>query len=299
MAIQMGSKVLEGAVKKMHENAQKFILTKTQKVQFERDGFIVVKNVLSGNELKKILAVVNTIWEKYRSRNSDDYLHMFDFLNQDKIFMKLLDYDKILPLVLGLLGWNIYLYHSHLDVNLPIKQNNAPGLTWHRDNSRMNYDFKNGRYPLVALKVAYWLSDVSEKNRGNLYVIPGSHKWTYNQGKTIKNNILPEKAIPLIVKPGTVVFFDSRIWHTRGNNFSKITRKVLFFGYSYRWLRPRDNAKISAKLLEMASPIQRQLLIRDIDNGAYVPKDKDVPLKELYSKLYPSDYKQQRSDSKY
>lgn len=262
------------------------ILTKEQESSFEKNGFLIIKDVLSNGEIKELLAVVDRIWKKYCSEGSS-YLHMFDFFNKNQIFLELIDNNKILPLVLGLLGWNIYMFHAHLDINRPINRDGAPNLTWHRDNSRMNRDFKNGRYPLVALKVAYWLSDVSEEDRGNLYVIPGSHNWDYNQGQAIENHVLPNNAVPILVKPGTVLLFDSRIWHTRSNNFSQVTRKVLFLGYSYRWLRPRDNAKISSHLLKNASPIQRQLLIRDIDSSAYVPNDEDVPLKELHSKLYP------------
>ena len=264
-----------------------YTLTKDQETFFEKYGFFIMKNVLSDTEIKELLKAIEMIWRKYRSGDSD-YLHMFDFFNKNPLFLNLVDHPKILPLILGLLGWNIYMYHAHLDVNSPIARDNAHGLTWHRDNSRMNHDFKGGRYPLVALKTAYWLSDVSEKDRGNLYVIPGSHKWDHSEGETIKKDILPSEAIPILAKSGTVLLFDSRIWHTRSNNLSQVTRKVLFLGYSYRWLRPRDDAKISPRLLKKASPIQRQLLTRNMGSDAYVPKDENVPLRALYYKLYPS-----------
>ena len=264
----------------------KYSLNRRDREKFKKDGFILIKDVLSKREVKNLLSTVDAIWEKHHSKNQEHYLHMFDFFNQGKTFTNLISHKKTLPLVLGLLGWNIYMYHAHLDVNLPISKDSSPDLTWHRDNSRINYDFVDGKYPLLALKVGYWLSDVSTKGRGNLYVIPGSHKWNHKLGKTIKNDKLPSKAIPIKAKPGDIILFDSRIWHTRSNNFSKFIRKVIFIGYTYRWIRPRDDAIVSPDILFKATEFQKQLLSRDINSSSYTPKEEDVPLKKLYCKLY-------------
>ena len=35
--------------------------------------------------------------------------------------------------------------------------------------------------------------------------------------------------------------FDRRIWHSASVNTNQYDRIVLFYGYSYRWLKPRDN----------------------------------------------------------
>jgi ectoine hydroxylase-related dioxygenase (phytanoyl-CoA dioxygenase family) len=47
------------------------------------------------------------------------------------------------------------------------------------------------------------------------------------------------------VEAGDAIFFDRRIQHRSPTNWSPdTTRKVLFFGYSYRWLKPRDNMTV-------------------------------------------------------
>lgn len=53
---------------------------------------------------------------------------------------------------------------------------------------------------------------------------------------------------------------DRRTWHSRGNNFSDITRKVIFIGYSYRWMRGLDYNLMEEELLSRCTPIRRQLL---------------------------------------
>ena len=45
----------------------------------------------------------------------------------------------------------------------------------------------------------------------------------------------------MTAEPGDAVFFDRRIWHTRSRNYSRHTRKVVFFGYTYRWTAIRDD----------------------------------------------------------
>ena len=63
----------------------------------------------------------------------------------------------------------------------------------------------------------------------------------------------------VLVPPGGAVLFDRRIWHTSSANISAITRKVLFYGYSYRWLRPRDDQSFEG-LFAQCEPIRKQLL---------------------------------------
>ena len=58
------------------------------------------------------------------------------------------------------------------------------------------------------------------------------------------------------------------------------TRKVLFFGYGYRWLRPRDNMTVG-HYMERCGPIRRQLLGASTSGAGYTsPTDQDVPLRQ-------------------
>lgn len=89
----------------------------------------------------------------------------------------------------------------------------------------------------------------------------------------------PEGAIPVTVKPGDAVLFDRRLWHAGTPNWSEVTRKVLFYGYGYRWIRTKDDMTVSS-LWESSDPIRRQLLGWGVNcNGFYSPTDEDVPLR--------------------
>ena len=190
-----------------------------------------------------------------------------------------MDYEKILPKVWGILGWNIYLYHAHLIVTPPSgKMRDTKTFGWHQDSGRVNQEMESHPRPRLSLKVAYFLSDTSEEGRGNFWIIPGSH---LDDTLTLPENRegQPEGAIPVRVKPGTAVFFDRRLWHTASPNWSDITRKILFYGYGYRWIRTKDDMTVQ-DLWPTSSPIRKQLLGYGTNcNGFYSPTDDDVPLR--------------------
>lgn len=48
-------------------------------------------------------------------------------------------------------------------------------LGFHQNSGRVNADLEISPRPRIPLKVAFWLSDVSEPGRGNFHVVPGSH----------------------------------------------------------------------------------------------------------------------------
>jgi len=114
------------------------------------------------------------------------------------------------------------------------------------------------------VKLAYWLSDVSEPGRGNLKVVPGSHLVNRIDGPPRRDIRWPdpEGAIEVTAGPGDAVFFDRRIWHARSRNYSQHTRKAVFFGYTYRWTAIRDGlAPIRASDWSgRLTPVQQQLL---------------------------------------
>ena len=91
----------------------------------------------------------------------------------------------------------------------------------------------------------------------------------------------------ICVSAGDVVIFDRRTWHAAGSNVSDDTRKVLFYDYAYRWMRPRDVFPDSMVERE-GDPIRRQLMghfgKRDSAYSFYQPDIGDAPLQEFLLK---------------
>ncbi len=245
-------------------------LTETERTKFERDGFIVIENALPVPMVEGLIDAVDSVKAGV------------DFIGKDDRFLELIDWHRTLPKVWGILGWNIHLYHTHITVTPPVPLEDRPSkkrLHWHQDSGRVSLDIETVPAPRISVKIGYFLTDVSEGGRGNFSVVPGSHLVDEIEypADGVSN---PPDAHEVQVPAGTAVIFDRRIWHAGGWNFSDITRKVLFVGYSMRWFHPRDAMTVS-HYMDRCDPIQRQLLGAKTGNlGLTSPKDEDVPLRE-------------------
>jgi ectoine hydroxylase len=167
--------------------------------------------------------------------------------------------------VWSVLGWNIHIYHSHLDVHPPLRPHLPFRFDWHQDGGRQNREIETTPRPRLSVKLAYWLSDnVSEPGRGNLKVVPGSHLTNRIDGPPRRHIEWPdpEGAVEVTAEPADVVFFDRRIWHARSRNYSEHTRKAVFFGYTYRGTAIRDDiaSMRMSRWFGHLTPIRQQLL---------------------------------------
>lgn len=218
---------------------------------FERDGFVILPGTLGRSEVDRLEAAVDRVWQD--EAGSDGPLHRLAFAGLDDAFLELLDHPPCLDLVSDLLGWNVYVYHCHLDVHPP-ERRAEPRWRWHQDGGRQNVDLESPR-PRLSVKVAYFLTDVPTAQHGALRVVPGSHR-----RDSLPRDHEPAGALPVLVEAGSAVVFDRRLWHARGDNLSERTRKVLFYGYTHRWIRPRDELGIDRDRLVRLTPLRRQLL---------------------------------------
>ena len=270
------------------------LLTEEERRQFDESGFLILENALPPSLIDKLIPVVDRLDAESGFVPGEDtsrFRVVPDFVGRDDIFLELLDWHRTFPKVWGILGWHIQLYLSHVSVTPSVGDAAADErLVWHQDSTRLNLDLESDPRPRISLKVGYILTDTTEPDRGNLNVIPGSH---------LRNRLPiadpdhadplpgfvddgvsdPDGALPICVPAGTAVLFDRRLWHAAGINRSGITRRALFYGYSYRWLRPRDNMTVD-HVMDRCDPIRQQLLGKSTGGLGYTsPKDEDVPLR--------------------
>ena len=266
-------------------------LTAEERETFNTTGILVLENTLDPAQTAALTEAADRIFNDKLAQGHASHSALFypNFIPDDPLFAGLVDYEKILPKVWGLLGWNIYLYHAHLIVTPPTGQppdNKTFG--WHQDSGRVNQEMEGHPRPRLSLKVAYFLSDASEPGRGNFWVVPNS-PLSDTLERPPDGMGQPEGAIPVLAKPGTAVFFDRRLWHAASPNWSEVTRKVLFYGYGYRWLRTKDDMTVQT-LWEQSDPIRRQMLGAGVNaNGYYSPADEDAPLRVWLREYSPHE----------
>ncbi len=275
----------------MDPSSLQYRLTEDEQRTFDERGLLQIENALSPEQVDKLTAIVDRLHERHLAtgKPADQAMFLPNFIPEDPAFSELLDYAPIFPKVWGILGWNIYLYHSHLIVTPPSgKERSSKTFGWHQDSGRVNFDIDTRPRPRLSIKVAYFLSDTSVEGRGNFWVVPGGHK-NEELARPEDGEGQPEGAVPVLAKPGTAVFFDRRLWHAASPNWSDVTRKVLFYGYGFRWIRTKDDMTVE-DLWPSADPIRRQLLGFGTNcNGHYSPTEEDVPLREWLKEHSPDD----------
>lgn len=242
-------------------------MTARQREEFEENGFLIIRGALSEPEVAFYSDALDRVYaaEKAAGRVSPEgSMHLLSAVTNCAEAAGLIDHPRTFPLVWSMIGWNVHIYHSHLDVHPPIRVPKPFRFEWHQDGGRQNRELETDPRPRLSVKLAYWLSDVSETGRGNLKVVPGSHRQNWIDGPPRRDVEWPEPegAIEVQVGAGDVVFFDRRIWHARSDNYSDITRKAMFFGYTMRWIAIRDELEPlhASEAFGRLSPVRKQLL---------------------------------------
>jgi ectoine hydroxylase-related dioxygenase (phytanoyl-CoA dioxygenase family) len=263
-------------------------LTPEQSSFFEENGYLVIPGALDRAMLERVTAAVDRVFERGRREEGLNRAGAYEKRNAiglDDAFLDLLDWPATVPLVPQILNWDIQLDTSHIIVRPP----QPPGtgedfkaIGWHRDGGIATLEMPE---PLsrLRLKICYVLSDLSQPGRGNTRFVPGSHRRVGPPPRTRDGD--PDGAIEVLANAGDAVMFENRLYHAVGPNLSDITRKTIFMGYSYRWLRPLDYVVQPPEVLARVQddPIRWQLLGAWKTEMAFsLPKDEDVPLRAWY-----------------
>ena len=274
-----------------------YCATDEQLKAFNDEGYLIVEDAISPEMVDALEEVADRLDAEERAKKGlapHKLLSKFRTVVEDDLLLELLDNKKVFPLLWDILGWNIQLYISHL-IMYPPEPPDTPRVTkaahWHQDGGRPVPEMERP-HPRLSLKVSYWLTDVTHRDNGAMRIVPCSHKLdTRPPNSDSDPDGDPEGAMDLLVKRGTAVLFDRRMWHSRGWNFSDVTRKVLFMGYSYRWLRGLDYNLMPPELLDKCDPIRRQILGDGVDvKGWWQPTDADVPLKTWIAEHRGEEY---------
>jgi ectoine hydroxylase len=125
-------------------------MTDEQRTKFERDGFIVVPGVLSEDEVAHYEAAVDRVYEERAAAGklaADRSLHKLNAVDSCNDLAPLLDHPKVFGLVWSMLGWNVHVYHSHLDVHPPLTEKKPFRFEWHQDGGRQNREIESDPRP--------------------------------------------------------------------------------------------------------------------------------------------------------
>ena len=250
---------------------------------FKNDGFLVVKNALSKEEVEAVRNACDKLARPFLNKGEIQDKPWYNDLDlrpgmlYEKALLDLVTHRSTVPLVVQLMTPNIHLHSTALTYKRPENPEYPPFRRgWHRD-IRIPRDLGHTQLPLVGIKICYCLSDFTDQDSGMTIMARKSHL-DKEPLKIPKGEVDPinQDICELLLEEGDAVLFENRIFHTATPNRTDRVAKRIIYGYAYRWMKqevyldPPD-----PELLEQCNPVTRQLLgaYRDIDTRAWALED--------------------------
>ena len=215
--------------------------------KYEKDGYIIIDNVIDKFFLNKIKLATDKIVEKAslinksndqydladnHSKNKPSIRRIKQPQNFDNTFKELLFYPSVIDKVTSLLGNNFRLHNGKMNMKSP----SAGDLVdWHQDWAF--YPHSNDD----VLAVGIMLDDMTLEN-GSVLFVPGSHKGqVYNHHHNgyfagaidiKKNSIDLSKTVEVTGKAGSITIHHARLLHASKPNNSNSMRRFLLWEFA-------------------------------------------------------------------
>ncbi len=259
--------------------------TSEERSFFNREGYLVVKNALTPQQIEDLSSAI----DRCGHGKGDGFYNRLDILSLDPAFQTLLDSPPVFGKICGFLGWNIWVNHTHYNVRPPDSPHEAYPYRWHRDGGNVSADLQ-GEMPLTAIKVGFYLTDLSTPEKGQTWLIPRSKENELSEHLG-EYDLPPKEAVTINLEPGSAIMFQQRSIHSQGSpNFSNTTRKTIFVQWAFRWLYPVDTMTLGDLKDQVTDPIKRQMLGFQKErppgklSSQYYPVRDDLPLKDYLLK---------------
>ena len=243
--------------------------TDRQLTEFASEGFLVVRDALPAELVERLVHAGDRLMDSNVAPGREDRPEYAirtcrEPMQLDETFLELLAPPTVLPLIVRILGTNIFVVGSELmytDSPGPVR---TPQRTlWHRDRMTAANDL-GAALPRMSVKAAYYLTDARAPDAGMTLFAPRSHRLT-DPLRIAPGEIDPPVVVRPEVRAGDAVLFEHRTWHCQGSNGGGRVRKAMFIEYGYRWIRRRAREalfpeELRERLMEGRDPVVRQLL---------------------------------------
>ena len=268
-------------------------LTKDEINFYNDQGYLLVEDVISENQHKEMLALVDGFFEKSKMiRENDNIFDLEDGHSSDnprlkrvkqphqhsQFFWDIIKESKIEEILRDLLGDNVSLKTSKLNTKAP---GGGAAVEWHQDWAFYPHTNDN------VLALGLMLNDVDIDN-GPLMVIPESHKGPvlshFNNG-VFCGAIDPDdsdfdmsKAVTLTGKAKSMTIHHARTLHGSSPNNSNRDRLVLFYECNSADAWPLVGAGAymkSTNPVQLCNQLEKQMVCGKV---SYQPRMDNVPV---------------------
>ncbi len=235
------------------------LVTDEKIVQFRREGFFVLEQVISEGVLEGLRAECQRYIDKFDAEMEakgldklgiNHYKKRYFISNrgaESPIITRFLFGDLMADITHSTLGDNVYLFNEQYVVKAADKDTK---FGWHQDSGYI------GHYHKPYLSCWCALDDMSEEN-GTISVL--SYERAGMKPDDLYDHVVEEgtndkvgyhgsdPGMPIIVPAGSIVVFSSRTFHRSGANKTNKMRRSYLAQYSTEPIMSKDNTKLWAQ----------------------------------------------------
>ena len=221
-----------------------------ERFHFDNAGYLVLENFLSAGHVAKLVAAIDRVNARRRevvrtggaqtgftTTTGERSTRLFYILDDDPLFLELLDWPAILPYVHGLLNPKPHHCASDSIVDCGADFPDRKG-GWHIDGHDDGFRNLGNPIPLLQLKIGYYLSDMTAPWNGNLTIVPGSHKSHHPPAPAdLERRELFPGAMQVCAPAGSAILFHNALWHTAAPFAGPANgRTMLYYAYEHPWM---------------------------------------------------------------
>ncbi|MFM2223860.1 MAG: hypothetical protein RJA07_62 [Bacteroidota bacterium] len=189
--------------------------------EFKNLGYTIIGNALTNEELIVLKSELHRVYDlqeiEFGKQNlisiNEEYMARA-LLCYSEPYLKLATKKNMLDLVEQILGGYYVLHLQNGVINMPNEEHHQS--SWHRDLPYQNWVSSEP----MGCNMFYCLDDFNEKT-GGTFVLPYSQKIDHSPSK----QYIQKSAVQVNAKAGSVIFFDSMIFHKAGYNSSNNIRR--------------------------------------------------------------------------
>jgi ectoine hydroxylase-related dioxygenase (phytanoyl-CoA dioxygenase family) len=247
---------------------------------FDRDGYYVLSEVLSKQEIERARKIVSALCKHEEQHGGHFYdetgkvQRVWNLLNKHSLFVELIQR----PFVMEAMEHIFDRPTPHQKFYLSSFQANVlyPGAIAQKIHIDTPFPEPLPLWPVKANTI--WLVDDFTEHNGSTEVVPGSHKSPYKPKPGDETRLKK-----VIAKAGSVLFTHGNLWHRSGINSSTASRTVLLGSFAASYAREigaeEDQVKVLREnILRNATGDLRKILAPDhgIKPGSFIQPSKEI-----------------------